>query len=461
MSLTRGRNSPPTLPLDFAAIEPFSKVDAERAVVASAVLLSDCIDEVSAIINADDFRSEACGALWRVLLRMHDAHTPIDHTTLANELEHSADLERIGGLPEILAIIETVPHAAHAKHYAEMVRDASIRRQSQQAGIDLFRESGDATADIDDALSQAADAIERQMSRRIGDTGSRDMRTILESVAASVYRGRIEGLRTGFTGLDNRTNGLQPGDLVIVAARPSMGKTAFVGNIALNVARRGDPVMFFSLEQTGNELAERMLSSIGEIDSRRLRARKLTADDSERFELALSQLAALPIAIEDRSTVTVRQIAAVARIGKRRDNVRLIIIDYLQLICPEDGKAPREQQIETISRRLKCLARDLQVPVICLSQLNRSLESRDDKRPRLSDLRSSGAIEQDADVCLFLHRPTVYDLQADPCEAQLICAKFRNGQTGCDALRWNGATMTFADTGPSSDEYERYTDGGF
>jgi replicative DNA helicase len=264
--------------------------------------------------------------------------------------------------------------------------------------------------------------------------------------------GDVTGLTTGFADLDKQMNGLQPTELTILAARPSMGKTALVCNIAEGAAESGAPVLMFSLEQSKLELAERLLCIRARVNGHRLRAGELDEVERDQLMVASQELSELKIFIDDIPGRTMAQIGAISRRIKRRWGLGVIIIDYLQLIEPEDKSAPREQQIALISRRLKFLCKEVEAPVIALAQLNRGVELREDKRPRLADLRESGSIEQDADVVMFLHRPAAYDPEDRPGEADLIIAKNRNGPTGQVTLAWISESMKFADLTRVPDE---------
>jgi replicative DNA helicase len=266
--------------------------------------------------------------------------------------------------------------------------------------------------------------------------------------------GSISGLSTGFVELDRQSNGFQPSELVILAARPSMGKTAFVCNIAEYVAGAGETAtLIFSLEQSKLELAERFLCIRAKLDGHKLRKGMLEPDERHALIDASAELSELPLFIDDSPGRTVAQIGAICRRLKRRNNLGLVIIDYLQLIEPEDTRANREQQIAQITRRLKGIAKENNLPVIALSQLNRGVELREDKRPRLADLRESGAIEQDADIVMFLHRPDAYNPEDRPGLAEVIVAKHRSGPTGIVSLQWRKESMTFADYVGPTDHY--------
>jgi replicative DNA helicase len=262
----------------------------------------------------------------------------------------------------------------------------------------------------------------------------------------SMKPGMVTGVSCGFTDLDNLTAGFQPSDLIILAARPSMGKTALVCNIAEAIARVDHKgVMLFSLEQSNLELAERFLCITARVNGHDLRTGNLSNEQRDLLTTASDELHNLPLFIDDKPARTMSQISAISRRQHRKEPLGAIIIDYLQLIEPEDKRVPREQQIASISRRLKFLAKELNVPVIALSQLNRGVELREDKRPRLADLRESGSIEQDADKVMFLHRPDAYDPNDRPGEAEIVIAKHRNGPTGIVKLTWRGEFMRFED----------------
>ena len=264
--------------------------------------------------------------------------------------------------------------------------------------------------------------------------------------------GDVSGITTGFSDLDAHTSGLQETELIILAARPSMGKTALVCNMAEAVARVDrKSVLLFSLEQSRDELAERLLCITARVNGRDLKQGNLSAEQLGSLADASDELSRLPLYIDDKPARTMSQIAAIARRQHRRDPLGVIIIDYLQLVEPDEKNIPREQQISSISRRMKFLAKELHVPVISLSQLNRGLELREDKRPRLADLRESGSIEQDADKVMFLHRPEVYDPTDRPGEAEIIIAKHRSGPTGVVKLTWRGEYMRFENYSPVPD----------
>ena len=438
------------------ASNPFNKLppqdlDAERGVLGSILLFNDVIDDVVDVITASHFYLDAHQLIFKAIWQLHEnGIRGIDAVTVSNELEKKGHLEAVGGDHYLIKVLESVPHAAHAKYYAGIVRDKYIQRSLIYTCTEILRDAYEDAKETEDLLRQAEHGI-FQILEQQENTDRIELREILLTTFDRINErlgkeGEISGLPTGFADLDAKTNGLHATELVILAARPSMGKTAFVINIAEAVARLTQKgVLMFSLEQSKLELAERLLCIHGRLDGHRLRKGDIDDNERERLHEAAAALSELPIFIDDAPGRTMAQIGAIARRLKRRDNLGLVIIDYLQLIEPEDKKSPREQQIAQIARRLKFLAKEMEVPVIALSQLNRGVELRDDKRPRLADLRESGAIEQDADMVMFLHRPDAYDPEDQPGLAEIVIAKHRSGPTGIVNLTWQRESMRFVD----------------
>jgi replicative DNA helicase len=430
---------------------PPQNLAAERSVLGSILLENNAIDEVADTLIAAHFYSDAHQLIYTGILKLYENGVRgIDAVTLAEELDRRQQLDEVGGVTYLLEILETVPHAAHVREYAKIVRDRWIQRSLTQVCTEVLRDCYEGTDDTEDVLQKAERGVfqileSQESAQKIGM--DEIMLDTLDRINTRFDKdGSISGLTTGFSDLDRQTNGMQPTELVILAARPSMGKTAFVVNIAEAVASvAGAGVLIFSLEQSKLELAERFLCIRARLDGHRLRKGEL--DDAERHALleASNELSKLPLFIDDQPGRTVAQISAIARRLKRRDKLGVIIIDYLQLIEPEDKRQPREQQIAGITRRLKGIAKENSVPVIALSQLNRGVELREDKRPRLADLRESGAIEQDADIVMFLHRPDAYDPQDRPGLAEVVVAKHRSGPTGIVNLTWIRSQMRFED----------------
>ena len=436
---------------DFTGKLPPQSLAAEQSVLGSILVLNEAIDEVADFLHPSHFYSEKHQIIYAAILRLYESGIRgIDALTLGEELERRKQLEAIGGARYILDILETVPHAGHVKYYAEIVRDKWIQRSLTNVCTDVLRECYSGTNDTADVLTQAEKGIFQILEQQ--ETGAKlSMHDImidtLERINVRLGKeGSISGLSTGFVDLDRQTNGFQPSELVILAARPSMGKTAFVCNIAEWVAGAGQTgVLIFSLEQSKLELAERFLCLRARLDGHRVRKGLLEAPERDALLHAAQELSQLPLFIDDTPARTVGQISAICRRMKRRHHVGLVVLDYLQLIEPEDKRANREQQIAQTTRRLKGIAKENDVPVVALSQLNRGVELREDKRPRLADLRESGAIEQDADFVMFLHRPDAYNPDDRPGEAEVIVAKHRSGPTGIINLRWRKESMRFED----------------
>ena len=446
---------------------PPQNIEAERGILGSILLENHVLDDVADTLHADHFSRPAHQLIYRAILRLHESGVHgFDPVTIRDSLEKQNELNDAGGDDYLIELLESVPHAAHARYYADIVREKAIQRRLILACTEILHDAYDEGAETEELLNQAEQKIFAILEQQ--EAGSKiELREILLDTFARIEerlerQGAISGLSTGFRDLDNQTNGLQPSELVILAARPSMGKTAFVLNLAEAVADRSQAgVVIFSLEQSKLELAERFLCMRGSLDMHKLRKGHLDEDDHDRLQRSASELDKLPIYIDDQAGRSMSQIGAICRRLKRKDEIRLVIIDYLQLIEPEDKRAPREQQIAGITRRLKFLAKELALPVVALAQLNRGVELRDDKRPRLADLRESGAIEQDADIVMFLHRPEMYDPEDHPGEAEVIVAKHRNGPTGIVRLTFKKQFMQFQDFVAAEPDIPSFSDSGF
>lgn len=371
---------------------PPQNLDAERCVLGSVLLLNDALDEIMDVIQAGHFYSEAHQKIFNAILRLHDNGVRgIDAVTLAEELNNHGELDEVGGVGYLMEVLECVPHAAHVKYYAGIVRDKWIQRSLTYVCTDVLRQCYEGVEDTEEILQQAEQGIFRILEQQETTTrlGIADiLHDTFDRIDSRLAKGgSISGLGTGFVDLDKQTNGFQPAELIILAARPSMGKTALVCNISEAVADADTPVLIFSLEQSKLEIAERFLCLHARLDGHRMRKGDL--DEAERHALlqASDELSRMPLFIDDQPGRTIAQIGAIARRLKRRNNIGMIIIDYLQLIEPEDKRAPREQQIAQITRRLKYIAKELSLPLMALAQLNRGVELREDKRPRLADLR--------------------------------------------------------------------------
>ncbi len=432
---------------------PPQDLEAERCVLGSVLALNEVLDDVLQHVRADHFYSDAHRRMFQAIHDMYESGVRgIDAVTLGHELEKRKWLEEVGGPGYLLTVLQAVPHAAHAEYYAKIVREKALQRELINACTDSLREAYHGEGSVEEILAAAEKRI-YAIAEEQSDVDRIAIGDILTQAFERIFHrmdqeGSISGTPTGFTGLDEVTSGFQPSELLVLAARPAMGKTALVCNFALAVASHQQGVLLFSLEQSRLELAERLLCIHARIDGHRLRQGDLDEVEQHALMEGANTLKEYKLFIDDTAGRTMSQIAAIARRLKRRFGLGLIVIDYLQLIEPEDKNMPREQQISSITRRLKFLAKDLDVPVVALAQLNRSVEQREDKRPRLADLRESGAIEQDADIVMFLHRPEAYDPEDRPGEADLIVAKNRHGPIGTVDLVWLKQMMKFADRAP-------------
>lgn len=442
---------------DFSGAHlPPQNLVAERSVLGSILLENMSIDEIGDVLKAEHFYSDVHAIIYTAIMKMNESTVKVDAVTLAEELDRRNQLEDIGGVPYILELLEAVPHAAHVKYYAEIVRDKWIQRSLTSVCTEVLRDCYEGDDDTAQVLAKAEQGIFSILENQ--ETGQKIamediMMATLDRINTRMGKeGSISGLPTGFVDLDRQTNGFQEAELVILAARPSMGKTAFVCNIAEWCAGAGETTtLIFSLEQSKLELAERFLCIRAKLDGHRLRKGQLEPDERHALLEASSELSRIPLFIDDHPGRTVGQISAICRRLHRRNNLGLVIIDYLQLIEPEDKRANREQQIAQITRRLKGIAKECRLPIIALSQLNRGVELREDKRPRLADLRESGAIEQDADIVMFLHRPDAYNPEDRPGLAEIVVAKHRSGPTGIVNLQWRRESMRFTDYDPMLD----------
>lgn len=414
---------------------PPQNLEAEQGVLGSIMQDNDVLHEIVPILTADHFYRDTHQTIYRAIRDLYDLGKAIDGITLADELMRRDQLQSIGGAEALADLQNAVPHAANARYYAEIVRQKSISRQLIEAANEMLREgySNNYTAE------QLLEAAERRVFSIAEDQTKGDTVELKEVmvqamdriIARSESRHPVTGVGTGFFDLDDITGGFQPEQLVIVAARPSMGKTAFALNVCDHVAvELKTPLLFVSLEMGELELAERLLCARSRIDGRKLRTgQHMGGREIAQLGKSYDEFRTAPIFIDDTPARNMLQITANARRLKMREKLGLIVVDYIQLIDSESSRDSRQEQIAKISRRLKTLARELHVPVIALSQLNRAVENREDRRPRMADLRESGAIEQDADMVLLLHRPDYYDANDQPGIAEVIVAKNRNGAT--------------------------------
>ena len=441
-----------TLPLPNPPSErvPPHNVEAEQAILGGILLDPDALGSVIEVIDPKDFYHEAHQAIYQQMLNLFEGGEPIDIITLTESLQMRQLLDRCGGAPYITGLADVVVTSANIVHYAKIVKEKATLRKMIQVTSDIFSRCFELDTDVDSFL----DEVEKQIFAIAENKVHPDYYPIREVVKESFERIEkltqakefITGIPTGFDDLDRYTAGFQPSDLIIVAGRPGMGKTAFALNVAqYSASQHGVGVGIFSLEMSKNQLVTRMLCSEAQVDSQRLRRGYIDFPEMQRLIQAAGTLAEAPIFIDETAT-TVLEIRATARRMMVEKGIGLIIVDYLQLMKGRTGAERREQEISEISRSLKILAKELDVPIIAISQLNRRVEDRKDRRPEMADLRESGAIEQDADLILFIYRDEVYHKdEANPNRgvAEVIIGKQRNGPTGVVKLSFLSQYTTF------------------
>ena len=451
--------------------QPPCNLEAEQCVLGSIMLLPDACDEVALILHSMDFYDDGHRTLYEHMLAMHDAGRKIDIPLLVERLKSQNDFDAVGGAAYLETLFNSVPHAAHAKFYAEIVHKKATYRSLIDASTDILRDAYEESDDAREMLGKAEQRIFSILdSRAAGNVATIDdlMQDALERLDARM-RGESTtgGVDTGFADIDELLNGFHNSQLIVLAARPGMGKTALAMNFTEHVTLKARvPVLYVSLEMSTMELADRMLCSVANVNSHRLRSGTLSSDDRRRLVETAADMSSAPMFIDDTPSRNVTEIAAAARrIRRRNDGLGLIVVDYLQLVQPDSTKDPRQEQVAKITRRLKLIARDLNVPVLCLAQLNRQAEEGRGARPKLSHLRESGAIEQDADVVMFIHRPDSEtdaedDRQSDGSDAELIIAKQRNGPVGIAQLTWRKEFTRFGDRArPYQEDFVDYNKG--
>ncbi|ARU32653.1 replicative DNA helicase [Sulfuriferula sp. AH1] len=441
---------------ELAAIKlPPHSVEAEQSVLGGLLLENHAWDRIADVISHNDFYRHDHRLIYQTITKLLEQGKPADVVTAGEALENLGELNNVGGLPYLVALAQNTPSAANIRRYAEIVRDRGIMRKLVEVGTDIsesaYSPAGRSASDLlDQAESKVFDIAEAGAK---GKQGFLEIKPLLTQVVERIdelfsrdNQSDVTGIPTGFADLDSKTAGLQPGDLIIVAGRPSMGKTAFSINMGENVAiDSGLPVAIFSMEMGGAQLVMRMLGSIGRLDQHKIRTGRLQDDDWQKLTYAVGKLNDAPIFIDETPALNSLELRARARrLHRQCGKLGLIIIDYLQLMSSVSSGENRATEISEISRSLKGLAKELNCPVIALSQLNRSLEQRPNKRPVMSDLRESGAIEQDADVILFIYRDEVYNPDSDDKgSAEIIIGKQRNGPIGTVRLTFLGEHTRF------------------
>ncbi len=425
---------------------PPHSVEAEQSVLGGLLLENSAWDKIADLIRPEDFYRHDHRLIYQVISQLIEQGKPADIITVGERLQTMGELENVGGLPYLVALAQNTPSAANIRRYTEIVRERAILRKLIEIGSDIaesaYQPAGKTAAELLDQAEKKVFDIAEAGAR--AQRGFMNLQSLLSSVVERIdelfnreNQSDVTGIPTGYTDLDQKTAGLQPGDLIIVAGRPSMGKTAFSLNIGEHVAiDSGLPVAVFSMEMGGSQLVMRMLGSVGRLDQQRLRSGRLLEDDWPRLTYALGKLNDAPMFIDETPALNALELRARSRrLHRQCGKLGLIIIDYLQLMSSSGAGENRATEISEISRSLKALAKELNVPIIALSQLNRSLEQRPNKRPVMSDLRESGAIEQDADVILFIYRDEVYNPDSpDKGTAEIIIGKQRNGPIGSTRL---------------------------
>lgn len=430
---------------------PPQDLAAEQGVLGAMLLSKDAIAEAIEEIKAHDFYKNSHQTIFETVLDLYGRGEPADAVTVAAELTRLGELNRIGGPTYIHTLVASVPTAANAAYYARIVHEKAILRRLVEAGTRIINMSYDEQGEVDDLVDRAQVEVYEVTDRRSGDDYQR-LQDLLNNALSEIeaianHDGRLIGVSTGFNELDSLLNGLQPGQLVIIAARPGMGKST----IGLDFARAASiknkmTSAIFSLEMARNEIVMRLLSAESSIALQAMRSGKMSDTDWQRLARKMSAISDSPLFIDDSPNLTISEIRAKCRRLKQKHDLKLVIVDYLQLMSSGKKVESRQQEVSEFSRSLKLLAKELEVPVIAISQLNRSPEQRADKKPMLSDLRESGSLEQDSDVVMLIHREDAYDRESPRAgEADLIVAKHRNGPTATVTVSFQGHYSRFVE----------------
>jgi replicative DNA helicase len=430
---------------------PPQNIEAEEAVLGGLLIDSDAIIRVSTVLKPEDFYREKNGWIFRAALTLHERHEPIDFLTVCDELERKGQLDEVGGPAFLTGLINVVPTSIHIEHYATIVQRAAIRRRLIEAAGQIAALAYREADDVDEVVDRAEQVVFAVSSARL----SRSVVPLRSAVSdyydrveyLNKHKGQMIGLPTGFARLDEILGGMQRSDMLVLAARPSMGKTSLALNIAHTAAKKfGQRVLVFSLEMASEQVVERLTSAEAGIDSQRLRRGEIADDEWGRFITTTSSLSELAFFIDDTPAISVLEMRTKARRLHAEVGLDLIVVDYLQLMRGEGRHENRQQEVSAISRGIKALARELNIPILAISQLSRGVEARSDKRPILSDLRESGSIEQDADVVLFIYRDEVYNENTERRGiADILIAKHRHGPIGSVPLLFRKPTASFVD----------------
>jgi replicative DNA helicase len=433
---------------------PPHDIAAEQCVLGGMLLSKDAISDVLDVIKSGDFYRPAHQIVYDIVLDLYGRGEPADAVTVAAELTRRGDIARMGGAPYLHTLIASVPTAANAGYYARIVRERSILRRLVEVGTRIVQLGYSGDGDADELVDRAEAEIYGVTDRRVSEDYaplSEIMPGALDEIEAISSRdGSLTGVPTGFADLDALTNGLHPGQMVVIAARPAIGKSTLALDLARAAAIHGGlTTVVFSLEMSRNEITMRLLSAEARVSLQAMRTGKLGDDDWTRLARRMSEVADSPLFIDDSPNMSMMEIRAKCRRLKQRHDLRMVIVDYLQLMSSPKRVENRQQEVSELSRSLKLLAKELGVPVVALSQLNRGPEQRSDKRPMLSDLRESGSIEQDSDMVILLHREDAYEPESPRAgEADFIVAKHRNGPTTTVTVAFQGHYSRFVDMAP-------------
>lgn len=429
---------------------PPQNVDAEMSLLGSILTDQEVLVDVGDKVNADDFYDTRHATIYRAILRLYERHAPIDMLTLGNELKNNGEIEGIGGIQYLGELANLVPNSAHAVEYANIIATAAVRRRLISAGAQITKLGFDQGEDVQKVLAQAEANL-----FSVSEISQKTDLIKIDSILSSSFdrmeelhrnKGTLRGLPTGFKDLDTLTAGLQKSDLIILAARPAMGKSTFAQNLAYNSARKsGQAVLIFNLEMSNDQTVDRMVAEASGVNSWNIRTGNLTEEDFAKISDAMGEMAEAPIYFSDKPGMSILEMRTMAQRQAHKTPLGLIIVDYLQLMSGSKNYGDnRVQEVSEISRGLKLIARELNVPVVALSQLSRTVEQRPDKRPMLSDLRESGSIEQDADIVMFLYREDYYNPDTERQHiTDLIIAKHRNGPTGNVELYFHPDQLKF------------------
>ena len=463
-NLKRSDKEASALGLSLEKLPP-QNIEAEMAVLGSMLIEEDAISLVLEILSEDDFYKDSHRKIFLGIVSLYDSRKAVDLITLVEKLRSDGVLEEVGGASYLTGLTNVVPTAANILHYAKIVKEKNILRKLIHNATQIVTEAYGTDEDVNSVLDRAEKMIFKISDDRIGKVGFTPIKEVIKDSIEAIDRlyqnkAHVTGVASGFTDVDIKTAGLQPSDLIIIAGRPSMGKSAFAINIVEHASINDKvPVAFFSLEMSKEQLVQRLLCSHARVDAHKVRTGYLSAQDWPLLTAAAGKLSEAPIFIDDTAGISVLELRAKARRLKSHHDIKLIVLDYLQLMRGGSNIENRQQEISEISRSLKALARELNVPVIAISQLSRAVESRTDHRPQLSDLRESGAIEQDADVVVLLMREEYYNAnEQNKGSADVIIAKQRNGPVGTVKLSFIKEYTRFENFALS--EGQNYDDGG-